>query len=62
MSRRRPRLSPLSRLFLGLLGLTALVWILRGLALLAFLPGIVIWVLLLACIGAGIATSLQKIR
>ena len=59
---RRPRLSPINQLFLGLLGLTTLVWILRGLTLLAFLPSLVIWILLLASIGVGIVGSLQKIR
>lgn len=55
------QLSLPSQLFLGLLGFTLLVWILRGLTVLAFLPGIVLWLLLLVTIGAGVITSLQRI-
>jgi hypothetical protein len=56
------RLSVPSQIFLGLLGLTLLVWILRGLTVLAFLPGVILWLLLLLTIGAGVITSLQRIR
>ncbi|MGD1943766.1 MAG: hypothetical protein ACFB0G_20925 [Leptolyngbyaceae cyanobacterium] len=56
------QLSIPTQIFLGLLVLTLLVWILRGLTLFSFLPGIVIWVLLLCTIGAGVITSLQRIR
>jgi hypothetical protein len=56
------RLSVPSQIFLALLGLTLLVWILRGLTVLAFLPGIVLWLLILLTIGAGVITSLQRIR
>ncbi len=56
------QLSIPTQLFLGILGLTLVVWILRGLTVLAFLPGIVIWLLLLLTIGAGVFTSLQRIR
>lgn len=56
------RLSLPSQVFLALLGLTILVWILRGLTILSFLPGIVIWLLLLLTIGAGVITSLQRMR
>lgn len=62
MGRRRYPLQPLTKLFLAALGLTALVWFLRGLALLAFLPGLVIWLLILLCFGLGIVSSLQRIR
>jgi hypothetical protein len=61
MAQRR-RLSPTVQIFLGFLAITALVWILRGLAVLAFLPGIVLWLLLLCTIGAGVVASLQRIR
>lgn len=56
------RLSLPSQIFIGLLILTLLVWVLRGLTILSFLPGIIIWVLLLLTIGAGVITSLQRIR
>ncbi|MEO1069227.1 MAG: hypothetical protein AAFW95_08910 [Cyanobacteria bacterium J06638_6] len=62
MSRRRYPLQPLTKLFLAALGLTAIVWILRGLSLLAFVPGLLIWLLILLCFGLGIASSLQRIR
>ncbi|MBW4485246.1 MAG: hypothetical protein KME14_22150 [Tildeniella torsiva UHER 1998/13D] len=62
MGRRRYPLQPLTKLFLAALGLTALVWALRGLSLLAFLPGLVIWLLILLCFGLGIVSSLQRIR
>jgi len=56
------RLSLPSQIFLALLGITLLVWILRGLTILSFLPGIVLWLLLLLTIGAGVITSLQRMR
>lgn len=59
---RRSQLNPTIRFFLAVVGLTAVVWILRGFSLLAFLPGIVLWVLILACFGLGILSSLQKMR
>jgi hypothetical protein len=62
MNRRRYPLQPLTKLFLAALGLTAIVWILRGLSLLAFVPGLLIWLLILLCFGLGIASSLQRIR
>jgi len=56
------QLSIPTQIFLGLLTFTLLVWILRGLTVLAFIPGIVLWLLLLLTIGAGVITSLQRIR
>jgi len=56
------RLSLPSQIFLALLGITLLVWILRGFTILSFLPGIVLWLLLLLTIGAGVITSLQRMR
>lgn len=57
-----PQLSPPTQVFFGMLGVTLIVWILRGFTLLAFLPGIVMWILLLLTIGSGIFMSLQRIR
>lgn len=62
MARRRYPLQPLTKIFLAALGLTAIVWILRGLSVLAFLPGLVLWLLILICFGLGIVSSLQRIR
>lgn len=56
------RLSIPTQVFLGLLILTLLIWILRGFTILAFLPGVVLWLLLLLTIGSGVLTSLQRIR
>jgi hypothetical protein len=58
----RRRLSPSIQVFLGFLAVTLVVWVLRGLAVLAFLPGIALWVLLLCTVGAGVVASLQRIR
>ncbi|MBE9156566.1 hypothetical protein IQ265_06950 [Nodosilinea sp. LEGE 06152] len=62
MGRRRYPLQPLTKVFLAALGLTAILWVLRGLSVLAFLPGLVIWLLILVCFGLGIVSSLQRIR
>ncbi|WP_204137269.1 hypothetical protein [Halomicronema sp. CCY15110] len=56
------RLSLPSRIFLSFLGATLLVWVLRGFTILSFIPGIVLWLLLLLTIGAGVITSLQRMR
>ncbi|MDB9526935.1 hypothetical protein PN498_13125 [Oscillatoria sp. CS-180] len=56
------QLSIPSQIFLGLLILTVLVWLLRGLTILSFIPGITLWILLLLTIGSGVITSLQRIR
>jgi hypothetical protein len=56
------KLSVLSQIFLGLLISTLLVWILRGVTILAFVPGIFLWALILLTIGFGVITSLQRIR
>ncbi|MBE7382566.1 MAG: hypothetical protein F6J95_014280 [Leptolyngbya sp. SIO1E4] len=56
------QLSVPTQVFLGIFALTLIVWILRGLAILSFLPGIVLWILLLLTIGSGVLTSLQRIR
>lgn len=58
----RRKLSPTVQVFLGFLGVTALVWILRGLGILAFLPGILLWLLILLTVGSGVVATLQRIR
>jgi hypothetical protein len=37
-----------------LLGITLFVWVLRGFAVLSFIPGSVLWVLLLLCVITAI--------
>jgi uncharacterized membrane protein YphA (DoxX/SURF4 family) len=54
------RMKPLTVSFLFLLILTVVVWVLRGLQVLAFLPGIVLWLLLLFSIGAGVLSVVQR--
>lgn len=55
-------LRPMTQIFLVVLGLTTIIWVLRGFTVLAFLPGIVLWLLILACFATGILTTLQKMR
>ncbi len=57
-----PRIPPGSKLFLTLLAITTVVWMLRGFGLLSFLPGMVIWMLILLCFATGILNSLRSIR
>lgn len=52
----------LAQVFLGLLGFTLVIYILRGLAVLSMMPGGVIWFLFLVTIAAGILAALQTIR
>ncbi|MBE9076689.1 hypothetical protein IQ241_05150 [Romeria aff. gracilis LEGE 07310] len=59
---RRSRLQPGTQLFLALLGLTLGVWVLRGIGILAFIPGIVLWFLILACLTAGVLNMVRSMR
>ncbi|MEL7331903.1 MAG: hypothetical protein AAFN12_06615 [Cyanobacteria bacterium J06560_2] len=56
------RLRPGSQLLLFLVCFTIGVWVLRGLTLLSFLPGLVLWLLILACLGVFVFNSLQSMR
>lgn len=56
------RLRPDMTVFLTILFITVLVWVLRGLGILTFLPGLVIWVLLLLTVGAGVFSGIQGTR
>ena len=49
-----------TRIFLSILGITLLVWILRGVGLLTFLPGAIIWILILLSFVAGILNTLIR--
>jgi hypothetical protein len=44
-----------------LLGMGIAIWILRGLGILTFIPGGVIWLLLLGAIALGIFSYIQRI-
>ncbi|MEM9449106.1 MAG: hypothetical protein AAGA75_11285 [Cyanobacteria bacterium P01_E01_bin.6] len=48
------------RLFLMLFGITLAVWIMRGVGILTFIPGGILWLLLLGTIGAGTFAAIQK--
>jgi hypothetical protein len=49
-------------MFLLSLAATVAVWALRGLGLLTFLPGGVIWLLILLSIGTGVVNGLLGTR
>ncbi|MBD1939165.1 hypothetical protein [Microcoleus sp. FACHB-68] len=44
------------------LGLTVLVWLLRGFGILTFIPGSILWILILLSITTGIISRLQSRR
>lgn len=58
----RKSLRPSTQLFLITLATTAIVWILRGIGLFTFLPGGVIWLLILLSIGTGVVNGLMGTR
>ncbi|MEO0457548.1 MAG: hypothetical protein AAF152_13355 [Cyanobacteria bacterium P01_A01_bin.114] len=58
----RFRLKPATQLFWTLIGITVAVWVLRGVGLLTFLPGLVLWVLLILCFAVGIVNGLRSAR
>lgn len=62
MTQKRLPLRPGTQIFIGMVLLTSVVWILRGLGIFSFLPGIVIWLLILLCFATGIINSLQRLR
>lgn len=51
-----------TKILLGCLAFTLAVWVLRGIGLLAFMPGIVLSVLIVVSAGAIVVWSLQQIR
>ncbi|MEB3336595.1 MAG: hypothetical protein VKJ46_03965 [Leptolyngbyaceae bacterium] len=50
----------LSTVFLIVVGLTLAVWLLRGFGILTFIPGGLIWLLILLSISTGIMSALQR--
>lgn len=52
----------ISNLFFMVVGLTILVYILRGTGILSFMPGGVIWFLMLLAIATGILFFVEKSR
>lgn len=55
-------MKPTTQLFFLTLAITAVVWVLRGVGLLTFLPGGVIWLLILLSIGTGVVNGLMGTR
>ncbi|NJN58436.1 MAG: hypothetical protein HC840_14280 [Leptolyngbyaceae cyanobacterium RM2_2_4] len=53
---------PETAVFLSFLGITLVVWVLRGVGLLTFLPGLVIWLLILLSVGAGVFDFIQRTK
>jgi hypothetical protein len=49
-----------TRFFFAILGITFLVWILRGVGILTFIPGAVIWILILLSFITGIISTLLR--
>ncbi|MBW4581712.1 MAG: hypothetical protein KME42_19245 [Tildeniella nuda ZEHNDER 1965/U140] len=52
-------LKPSMVAFLAVLAMTVLVWVLRGIGLLTFIPGWVLWVLILLSILTAILTTVR---
>ncbi|AFY86085.1 MAG: hypothetical protein CLLPBCKN_002708 [Chroococcidiopsis cubana SAG 39.79] len=48
------------RLFIILLLTAIAIWVLRGLGIITFLPGGIIWILLLVAIAAGVFSRFQR--
>ncbi len=48
-----------TQIFLVALGLTLLVWVLRGVGLLGFIPGGVLWILIFTCILLAVLSNIR---
>jgi hypothetical protein len=48
------------RLLMILLPSAIAIWVLRGLGILTFIPGGIIWILLLVAIAAGVVSRFQR--
>lgn len=53
---------PETSVFLSLLILTIVVWVMRGFGILTFIPGGVIWLLMLLTVGAAVVAGLLGTR
>ncbi|HLO47135.1 MAG TPA: hypothetical protein VK211_01715 [Kamptonema sp.] len=49
-----------ARIFGIILGITVIIWLLRGFGILTFIPGGVLWLLLFVSIGTGVISTLQR--
>ncbi|MDF0552738.1 hypothetical protein [Kamptonema sp. UHCC 0994] len=57
---RKLRTPSFARIFGIILSITLIIWLLRGFGILTFIPGGVLWLLLLLSIGTGIISTLQR--
>jgi hypothetical protein len=48
------------RIFLIFLGITIAVWVMRGIGFLTFIPGGILWLLILSTIGTGVFSAIQR--
>lgn len=62
MSSRRSPLSILAYLFSMLLGVTIIIYVLRGFGVLSFIPGGIIWILMLLSLISGLLYLTEKMR
>ena len=49
-----------SVLFWLTVAVTLITWVLRGLTILAFLPGLILWALLFLCIALGVLSQVSR--
>jgi hypothetical protein len=56
------RLRPATTIFLTILSIAIVTWLLRGIGLLTFIPGGVLWTLILMSVGAGVVSLIQGTR
>jgi hypothetical protein len=62
MSSRRSPTSTLAYLFSMILALTIITYVLRGFGVLSFMPGGIIWILILLSILSGLLYLTEKMR
>ncbi|WP_250122408.1 hypothetical protein [Chroococcidiopsis sp. CCMEE 29] len=60
MSHSRSSINRTLQIFAIVLGITLVVWLLRGIGILTFIPGGIIWLLILMAIAIGIFGLLQR--
>ncbi len=53
--------SPVTLIFLILVVITLLYWLLRGFGIITFLPGYILWLLILLAIAMGILSRLIRV-
>lgn len=53
------RLKPTTLMFWVVFGLTMVIWILRGVKLLGFIPGMFLWGLIFACIVLAVLSNIR---